>query len=616
LDTDILVEDICNIIDQHLKLLTSSRTLFLIFVASVFFVLTLIGLILIEEEKPRYHINLTRLEKYFRVFMMLWIMASIAFYFLYVFKATTMYRLPMEYFVGWLFYDLLILTLPIVIGFVKSPFRKSSEPEGLSKTVNVLIAIAWIFMILGLTMDTLSANSFASEDTLDILTLVQQGHLFKSMHAPLYDLAPMHVFLYVTISQILGLQIFPKTNTYSAMLITFLLLLSMFLMFRSFIGLIGVRDHSKKRLLIALIPILLTLHPYALGILSASHVNGLSGVLALLIVMLLIKNIIKRSTPTASQYIFMLLMLTTSILMHPIGFVIIFFASLFLIIALKPSINNPLKHMLTATLTFALILFTLKAFYTGAFQSLQTFTSYMLETLFKGFLKVGSYEIEISPRTYQKVPISSNGGYVASLGVLTAITLYVILQSPRLFRRSCDSLLLFAMLSNVLILVFATTSFFIVVAGTPTKYVIGSYVPVISLTVLLYLATVLKKREVHIVGLFIIVLVLILSSLASLISPLKTPTNYRILQGSVSAIDNDISFAIELSSFVEHKQAGNYVVIQYAFTVSDPQEHNIEQALAVYIPFAKFYVKYGYNESEISGLNIVFTYWRYMLDSG
>jgi len=70
-------------------------------------------------------------------------------------------------------------------------------------------------MILGLAGDSLGSSYVASEDAGDVTILSLEGHLFKSTHAPHYDLAPMHTFLYVIISQVLGLQLVPRQNAYA-----------------------------------------------------------------------------------------------------------------------------------------------------------------------------------------------------------------------------------------------------------------------------------------------------------------------------------------------------------------------------------------------------------------
>lgn len=609
LNREILIEDICSTIDQVLEPLTLSRTLFLILTASFFFILTLAGLALTEKKGVHYTIRTKSLNKLLEKSMVLCIIGSIVFFFLYVFKSMVTSRLPIEYFVGWVFYSLFILLN--VMELSKPSREASSGSANTPKVLNTLIVTVWFFMMLGLKGDALGEKYFASEDALDILILAQQGHLFKSTHAPHYDLAPMHTFLYIIISQVLGLEIVPKPNAYSAGLITLSLLASIFLMLSVFTDFIEIHNY-RRRLLKLLVPVLLTLHPYALGILSASHVNGLSGVLAILIVMLLVKNIVKGNTPTASLYVLTSLMLITSILMHPQGFVITFFASLFLTASLSLN-DKSLKRLLAAVLIFAFILFALKGLYTGALQSLQTFTSYMLEAFFRGFQEFRIHGIEIVPRTYHRVPISANVGYVASLGVLGALTLHTILRQLYIFKRGRDPLLLFMVLSNTLILALAAISLFVVMTGTPTKYVVGTYIPMASLTILIYLAIFLKKYEVRTIGLIIIMLVLILSSLSSLISPLKTPTNYRLLQGSLPAFDYDIDFAVELSNLVERGLTRSYIVIQYAFPTSGPQERNVGQALAVYVSSTKFHIEYGYEKNTFFDHNIVFNYWIYIL---
>jgi hypothetical protein len=61
-------------------------------------------------------------------------------------------------------------------------------------------------MIVGLAGDLLGSSYAASEDAIDVMVLSLEGHLFKSTRAPHYDLAPMHTFLYIIISQVLELR--------------------------------------------------------------------------------------------------------------------------------------------------------------------------------------------------------------------------------------------------------------------------------------------------------------------------------------------------------------------------------------------------------------------------
>lgn len=611
----ILIEDLCRAIDTALKPLTLNTALFLAFIASIFFLSTLLGLIL-AERRTRGSVNTkttTTTSMLFKVATILCITASITSFFLYVFKSVSMLRLPIEYFAGWFFYDLFLLLTTIVS--LRYPLKTESKTNDAYKVVNVLIITIWFLMILGLAGDSLGSSYAASEDAGDVMILSLEGHLFKSTHAPHYDLAPMHTFLYVIISQILGLQLVPQQNTYAWNLITISLLTSLFLAFRSFIDLIETYNHEREKLLKLLVPILLTIHPYALGILSASQVNGLSGVLAFLIILVVFKVVIVGAS-TLSEYLLALLMVVTSILMHPLGFIMLFLALLSLAILLKPGYKS-VKRLVATIMVSASILFALKGLYTGAFQSLQTFASYMFEAFFRGFQMFSVLNVEVAPRTYQRVPVSANIGYVASLGVLAGISFYILIRHGCLLksRHNCNASLLYVLFNNVIVLTLALASFFVVMVGTPTKYVIGTYTPMMSFTILIYFSDLLKKREVRVIGFLILVLVLILSSLSSLVSPLKTPTNYRVLQGGLSALDQDIDFAIKLSSLVKPSLGGEYIVIQYAPPLKGPVERNIGQALGVYAPYTKFKVLYGYDTS-VSDLNIVLNYWVFMLVYG
>jgi len=611
-----LIEDLCRAIDKTLQPLTLNRAMFLAFIAGIFFLLTLLGLILAERRTRGLANTKTTAttSMLFKVVTILCITASLISFFLYAFKSTLLLRLPIEYFAGWLFYGLfLLLTAMESLMF---SLKTESKTNGTYKAMNVLIITIWFFMILGLAGDSLGSSYAASEDARDVMILSLEGHLFKSTHAPHYDLAPMHTFLYIIISQVLGLQLVPQQNTYAWNLITISLLTSLFLALRNFIDLIETYNHERAKILKLLIPILLTIHPYALGILSASHVNGLSGVLAFLTILVVFKDIARRSVSTLSEYLLILLMIISSILMHPLGFVMLFLALLSLLVLLKPSYRS-VKRLVTITIIFASILFALKGLYTGAFQSLQTFASYMLEAFFSAFQRFRVLNVEIRSRTYERVPVSANIGYVASLGVLSGISFYILIRHRCLpkSKHNCNASILYVLLNNVIILALALASFFVVMMGTPTKYIVGTYVPMMSLTILIYFSDLLKRREVHVIGFLTLVLVLTLSSLSSLISPLKTPTNYRVLQGSLPGLDQDIDFAIKLSNLVKPSLGERYIVIQYATPLKGPLERNIGQALEVYISRAKFEVLYGYDTS-VSDRSIILNYWIFMLIYG
>jgi steroid 5-alpha reductase family enzyme len=170
-----------------------------------------------------------------------------------------MLRLPIEYFAGWFFYDLfLLLTTIVSLGY---SLKTESKTNDAYKVMDVLIITIWFFMIPGLAGDSLGSSYAASEDAGDVMILSLEGHLFKSTHAPHYDLAPMHTFLYVITSQILGLQLVPQQNTYAWELITISLLTFLFLAFGSFIDLIETYNHEREKLLKLLVLILLTIHP-------------------------------------------------------------------------------------------------------------------------------------------------------------------------------------------------------------------------------------------------------------------------------------------------------------------------------------------------------------------
>lgn len=537
------MEDVYRWLDSVLSFITFSRTIFLIACASTSFIITSIAIKFgnssaINNQRGLYR-DRGKLKVLPTFLAITLVLATVLLSMIGVVKATSSYYTPLEYVFSYVFYSLFVLSL-----------LKCKDVVGVARHgAKVILVLAYLSVMLIFVQRIYQTcvHITVTEDTLDILTLVEEGHLERSFHAIHYNVAPLHTFLHVFIIYILNLESLSKmpgsVTAFSMMLSIFLLLYSLSKkVFR------GVNDLR----FLTLLPAILLVHPYSFGGLVTSHVNSVSLTPALTLLIFLLSKMITENTIMKKEDVTLaLILISTSILMHPIGFTVIVISIAAMSLSFRKSAFRKYLHHV---LLYALLLFTLKALYTGLKYGLETFLSYVMEALLSQLYRVPT---ELKPRTYYKLPVTSLYSYTFTLGLFAAILLRDLTRCLRNFfrRRSIDKvndeISLYNMTIIAITLLLALISYFIVAGQVPSKYIIGNTMPVASICILLELFRYLKKDDIRLLGFLLLTIVILISMLGTLTSPLIMFTHYRIKQGAAPSSDLDYLTASHISSLLE-----------------------------------------------------------------
>jgi len=540
-----LIEDLYRLLDSVLGFLTYSRAVFLLSSALISFFLTIVALTIVNSKKDMY--SKKRLRPVLIPLILPLFSVILSLYILGIIKASLSYYTPLEYIFGYVLYCAYVFIL--MIGSNRRAFSSH-----LSKITLVLTYLIGLF-VLAQRIFQVRLGVAVNEDTLDILKLSMDGHLYYSFHAIHYDVAPMHTYLHVIIAYITGLEPIAKL---SDTLITFSLWLSFFLYMYIFVKSSLANNLQYNVWLLALLPALIMIYPYSFGGILTGLVNSVSlGPILLLVTFILVKLTSHRTVIFKADTILAMIFILSSILMHPIGFTVLFVSIIALLLSwiFNMDMNNNIRRYLHYILIYAIILFIIKALYTGLYYGLETFLSYISKALFTSLYLLPT---EVIPRKYSYIPVSSLYSYSFIFGVLVALLLYYLLKAFIRKRKEWTDIFNTTIIAVTLLLSFL--SYFIVTKKEVSKYIVGNIVSLISICILIEYIKFLKKNSQRLLGLILFTLMILISSFGTLTSPLVMFSHYRISQGASPASDMDYMVATQVASLLSDSM-NRYTVI-------------------------------------------------------
>lgn len=543
-----LIEDLYRSLDSILSFLTHSRAVFLLMNALIAFFLTIVALMLIGHRKGNHSTN--RLKPLMlTILTLLTFSAALSLYLLGLIKANLSFYTPLEYVFGYILYCVYILLLMLKSNYEKdTPYisKRSYSCIYLTYLISVSVVVQRIFQV--------RLSVVISEDSLDILKLSIDGHLEHSFHAVHYDVAPLHTYLHVIIAHVFGLE--PLASLPDS-LIGLSLGLS-FLMYMHMLMKSSLESNSCNNMwLLALLPALLMIHPYSFGGSLTSYVNSVSlGPSLLLLAFILVKLISHKAIMSRGNFILATIFISSSVLMHPIGFTTVIISMIALLIPqiLNVNVNSSIRKYLYNGLIFATILFIVRVAYTGLVYGLTGFLSDISEAL---FTRLHSLPGEITPRTYVYLPVSSLYSYSFILGTLAAILLYNLKD---FVQRKSEWIAQFNIIIIAIILTSSLFSYYVVSAGISSKYILGNTMSLISICILLEYVKFLKRYTQRLLGLTLFTSMILISSFGTLTSPLVMLSHYRISQGASPASDMDYIAASQIALLFSDSD-GSYTIV-------------------------------------------------------
>jgi len=454
-------------------------------------------------------------------------------------KAVISYRTTIEYIITWIVYYIYVVILTRLVNSGDLP----------KKPISVLLPS---LIVLTLSINNVNPGIAITEDTLDILQILRNGRLETSFHAVHYDVAPLHTFTYVILSDVLGSK--PLDTTPFVLMGISLGWAFLLYLYNAVKQLQNSKTGNSWILL--LLPFLLFVHPYSFGGLLTSYVNSFSYTPILILLLNVLLKFRLRGYPMSGRDLALaFILITASILMHPMGFTILASSILALLFAIHAetssgnmkAINdsNNIKVYLRYITAFATTLFVIKALYTGLRYGLETFLSYVLEALFAAPHRGIS---ELTPRTYHKAPISSLYSYSFALGLISALFLHHFMA---ILRRRAKWIEMFNTTIYALTLLLAALSVPVVSQRIPSKYIIGTLMPSIPICLALDLMQLSSGKTLASYSKrFLVISIIFIASFGTLTSPLILFSHYRFVQGANPASDLDYIVATQIASMI------------------------------------------------------------------
>jgi len=572
---EFLIEDFYKTIDVIIIPVVKSLTIFLLLVALIAFILTLSVLFFKSMQRQSFSETflkgISKTKIYCTIVKILFIILLVEVLISLAKVVINRYYTPVEHIVAWIFYYVYVVVL--VACFANN--RNST------KAVFILLPSS---IILLLSIYRVNLGIAVTEDMLDILQILKDGYLRGSFHAIHYDVAPLHTFMYVILGSVLGTK--PLDSTPFVLIGVSLGWVFLLYLYSTIKRLQG--DKIENFWILSILPFLLFIHPYSFGGLLTSYVNSFSYT-PVLILLLNILSKFKNYSIDKKDLMLAFILIVVSILMHPMGFAILLSSIFALFFAIYIEISsknaemlnnlNSIKIYLRYITIFAVILFVIKSVYTGLRYGLETFFSDVLKALFA--TPYGG-DLELTPRTYSTAPFSSLYSYTFALGFMAALFLYHLLE---IFRRRARWINIFNITIYVLILTLATISVLIVSQSVPSKYIVGTLIPLVPISFALDLIQFSSNKILVSHGKkFLIISIIFIASLGTLTSPLILFSHYRFTQGANPASDLDYITATQIISMIS---PNGY--IEYRLVYNPQWPYNTPSAIETVLNIQKLF---------------------------
>lgn len=402
------------------------------------------------------------------------------------------------------------------------------------RTLALILAILTIFVF---GSRDLIYGVEEQETTSDMINIVINGYFRWSIHGSHYDLAPLDAILKVMLSYITADTIF--SPILASVMYTCYGLAAFLLVYVSVKSVAGSFSYALAITLLAMLS-----YPYSplLGLSTppAPHAHLLA-VAALAFVM---RSLLGYRAFTLSDYFVMIPLVLASLLMHPSSLgLVLYLVLLVLWLAYRKDLA---KHRyVLSVLVLSLIIYFAKVMYTAFATGLANYIQLLWDYVVNAF---GEREIAaIATRNpgYSGLPRACLTGFATLLGYLAGLALPILIK--KLKRRQLSVVEQIFILSLVFYGAFGLASLLTGLGGiSQSRTLLNGAQPYMELALVVYLATlVLKQSKLY------ILIPLLISVLATLISPNALPQNYTIPMGGKTATINDHIIAYSFTGLID-----------------------------------------------------------------
>jgi hypothetical protein len=426
-----------------------------------------------------------------------------------------------------------ILIIPISFYVLGARKIINNENTGL-KTLALVLAILTIFLF---GSRHIINGVEEHETTSDMINIVFNGYFRWSIHASHYDLAPLDAILKVMLSYITTDSIF--SPILASIMYTCYGLTALLMVYALVKDVAGSFSYALAATLLAMLS-----YPYSpvigLSVPPAPHAHLLA-VAALAFVM---RSLLGYRALTLSDHFAMIPLVLASLLMHPSSLgLILYLALIVLWLAYGKSLA---KHSyVLSVLVVSLIIYFAKVMYTGFATGFANYVQLLWDYVVNAFGEREIAAIATRNPSFSGLPRVCLTGFATLLGYLAGLALPILIKTLK--RRQLSVVEQIFMVSLVFYGAFTLASLSTGLGGiSQSRPLLNAAQPYVELALVLYLATLVPKQSKS-----YILIPLLISVLATLISPNAVPQNYTIPMAAKSATINDHVIAYTFTGFID-----------------------------------------------------------------
>jgi hypothetical protein len=375
------------------------------------------------------------------------------------------------------------------------------------------------------------------ETTSDMINIIINGYFKWSAHGPPYDLAPLDAILKVMLSYITG------DNIFSAILASIMYTcyaLTPFLLVYVLAG--TIVDNFTYAIAIAILSLLS--YPYSPIINVTTSSAFRAHLLALGALIFVLKSLLRIKVFKFSDYFVVIPLTLACLLMHPSSLgLVLYLALITLLLIYKKSLteHNYAFHILEFSLIIYFVKVTYTAFIRGFVNFIQVLWNYIVNTFIEGEIT----EIVTRNPGYSGLPRLCLTGFATLLGYLAGLAFPILIKILR--RKQLSVVEQLFMVTLVFYGAFALASVLTGLGGmSQSRIVINGAQPYMELALIIYLAALMSEQSKS-----LILIPLVLSVLATLITPNAIPQNYTIFMAAKAATINDHIIAYSFTKLTD-----------------------------------------------------------------
>jgi len=396
-----------------------------------------------------------------------------------------------------------------------------------------LLLVFTVIIPFAFTAKLIANGIDEGEVTSDMINIYLNGYFRWSIHGNHYDLAPLDAILkvmltYVTNSSIydpvLGMIMYSSYGL-ASLLIAYTL---------------AERILRKPIWAMAIVLLVMTSYPYSPLVGLGQYSTIFSQLLAFLALFMVVRSLLGYNSFGLGSYITTLLLILTSILLHPSALTIPLYLALILtLLAYRRGLER--HQYLLHLILFASIVYILKALYTAFATGFIGYFNTLVEFVMRAFSEEAVILTTRNPG-YSALPRLCLTGFALLPGFIGGLAITSLHRLLKGYKRHID---LVEALFMITVMFYATMSLASLLTGlggiSQSRVLFNGAQPFMELVLIVYLSNLFYRTKRP-----LLLIPLLIASMFSLLTPNAMPLNYTIPTAMKGATVNDhvISYAV------------------------------------------------------------------------